>query len=368
MGDQLNKKLAIFLPNLSGGGAEKVMVILVNGLVERGVDVDLVLGRAQGPYLSGIDQRVRIVDLESNRVLFCIVPLIRYLRKERPGVMLSALITANIVGVMARRLSGVPLRLVLSEHAVSSVALADNPSFLKRIFPVLMRITYPMADLVIAVSHGVADDLTTNFNVSPARVDVVYNPVVTPELLELSKNRAEHKLFDKPDMLVVLSVGRLTSQKNYPLLIRAFAELPNTDKACLVILGEGELKGELVGLAKALGVESKVYFPGFVSNPFMWMRRASVFVLSSDYEGLSMVLIEAMACGTPVVSTDCPSGPSEVLEGGKWGRLVAMNDAAALSKAIMETLVEEKHPDVKSRAQYFDIKRGVDGYRKHLEL
>lgn len=363
-----NKKLAIFLPTLMGGGAEKVMVTLANEFIERGVDVDLVLAKAEGPYLSEINQRIRVVDLNSKRQFFCLIPLLKYLRKERPSVMLSALSTANIVAVVARLLSRTSFRLVISERAVSSIALKDNRSYQSRVLPFLMRIAYPMADAVIAVAHGVADDLIQNFNVNPVRVKVVYNPVVTAELLDLSKNRFEHESFDGPDISVVLSVGRLTSQKNFNLLIRAFAELTNKRNLCLVILGEGELRQDLEGLAKELGIASKVYFPGFVLNPFMWMRRASVFVLSSDYEGLPGALIQAMACGTPVVSTNCPSGPSEILEDGKWGRLVAVNDSKALSKAIMETLKEKTPPDVKLRAQYFDVKHGADGYQKLLQV
>jgi len=368
MGDQPNKKLTIFLPTLMGGGAEKVMVTLANEFVERGIDVDLVLAKAQGPYLSQIDQRIMIVDLKSNKQIFCLLGLLKYLRKERPSVMLSALSTANIIAVLARLLSRISFRLVISERAVSSVALQDNRSYQARFLPFLMRLAYPLADAVVAVARGVADDLILNFNVNPARVNVVYNPVVTTELIELSGNRCEHESFDEPGMSVVLSVGRLTSQKNFNLLIRAFSELSNTHNVCLVILGEGELKLELIGLAKALGIASKVYFPGFVLNPFMWMRRASVFVLSSDYEGLPGALIQAMACGTPVVSTDCQSGPSEILENGKWGRLVAVDDSKALSKAIMETLVDKTPPDVKFRAQYFDVKHGVDGYQKILQI
>ena len=282
--------------------------------------------------------------------------------------MLSALSSANILAIVARMISGISFRLVISERTATSVALKDNRRYQAKILPFLMRLTYPLADAIVAVAQGVADDLIRNYNVCPSKINVVYNPVVTKKLLELSANRFEHQSFDDDEVSVILSVGRLASQKNFDLLIRAYSDLPHSVNACLVILGEGELKQELVLLSEKLGISSRVYFPGFVKNPFMWMRRASLFVLSSDYEGLPGALIQAMACGTPVVSTDCPSGPSEILESGKWGRLVPMNDSKALAKAIAETLLERRHPDVKLRARDFDVKRGSDGYQKVLQI
>jgi glycosyltransferase involved in cell wall biosynthesis len=161
---------------------------------------------------------------------------------------------------------------------------------------------------------------------------------------------------------VILAVGRLTLQKDFPTLIRAFARLRARRSARLVILGEGELRDELEALVAELGLTADVALPGFVDNPFSWMRGSALFVLSSAWEGFGNVLVEAMACGTPVVSTDCPSGPAEILENGKWGRLAAVGDAEALARAIAEALDDPNPPDVRARAAFFSVERSVDAY------
>lgn len=361
-----NKKISIFLPSLLGGGAERIMVILANEFCARGISVDLVLSKAIGPYLADVQPNIRIVDLNAKRLIYSIFPLIKYIRKEHPKVMLTALNTSNIIAILARILSGISFKLVISERAVSSVALRDNPLMRAKLIPFLMRRFYKKADSIIAVSAGVADDLVKKYNLNNRKISIVYNPIVTSELINLSNENFHHKWFGNQNIPVILAIGRLTSQKNFPLLLNAFSLLLEIRDARLVILGEGKLRSNLEALASNLNIEEKVSFPGFVINPFKWMKNASVFVLSSDYEGLPGTLIQAMACGTPVVSTNCPSGPNEILENGKWGKLTPVGNAGLLSKAINDTIAEEKHPDVALRAQYFDVDNGVNGYLKVL--
>jgi glycosyltransferase involved in cell wall biosynthesis len=362
------RKLSIFIPTLMGGGAERVIVILANEISQRGITVDLVLSRSFGPYLADVHPSVNIVDLRSKRLFFSIIPLVRYIQMEKPKVMLTALNTANIIAIIARIVSRVKFKLVISERAVTSVAIKDNPLIRSKLVPFLMRITYQRADAIVAVSFGVLDDLINKFKITSKNICVVYNPVVSSQLIKLSNEKFDHEWFDNEEVPVILSIGRLTSQKNFPMLINAFSLLLESHRARLVILGKGELQEDLENLVIKLNIREKVSFPGFVTNPFMWMKNASLFVLSSDYEGLPGTLIQAMACGTPVVSTDCPSGPKEILENGQWGRLVPMRDVESLSRAMAATLDEEVHPDVARRAQYFDINHGVEGYMKILGL
>jgi glycosyltransferase involved in cell wall biosynthesis len=344
------------------------MVTLANEFVERGFGVDLVLAKAHGPYLADVHPSIRVVDLDSKRLIFSLISLVKYLKKEKPEVMLSALSTANIIAVVAKLISRLSFRLVISERAVSSVALKDNNLIRSKFLPLLMRLTYRKADAVIAVAQGVADDLVENYNLQREKISVVYNPVVTQKLIQLSNEEFRHEWFGDHAIPVILSVGRLTSQKNFSLLIEAFSILLETQDARLVILGHGELQKDLEALASSLKINDKVRFPGFVDNPFMWFRNASLFVLSSNYEGLPGTLIQAMACGTPVVSTDCPSGPSEILEKGRWGKLVPVGDVLAMSRALADTLIEKDHPAVELRAQFFDVDNGVDGYQIVLGL
>jgi glycosyltransferase involved in cell wall biosynthesis len=368
MSNSKNKKISIYLPSLLGGGAERIMVILANEFAMRDIQVDLVLSKAIGPYLKDVQPNIRIVNLNAKRLIYSIIPLIRYIRKEKPKVMLSALNSSNIIAVIARNISGIRFKLVISERAVSSVALKDNPLIRAKFIPLLIKVFYKKADAIIAVSAGVADDLVSQYNQSRDKISVVYNPIVTNQLIKLSNEKFSHKWFRNKEVPVILAIGRLTSQKNFVLLLDAFSLLLETNDARLVILGEGESKNNLIEQVSRLKLKDKVIFPGFETNPFKWMKNASLFVLSSDYEGLPGTLIQAMACGTPVVSTNCQSGPKEILENGKWGRLTPVGDVRLFAKAMVDTLAEKKHPDVKQRAQYFNVTNGVNGYLKVLDL
>lgn len=357
-----DRAIALYLPSLRGGGAERAMVTLANGFAERGYAVDLVLAKAEGPFLPEVARKVRIVDLGARRVVSSLPGLVRYLRRERPRAMLSALNHANVIALLARRLAGVPTRLVVSERAHLSSSLGSAPSLRGRLMPWFMRRTYPWADGVVAVSAGVADDLAQAIGLPRQRIAVVYNPVVTDEVLVGAEAPLDHPWFAPGEPPVVLSAGRLTMQKDFGVLLRAFAHLRAQRPARLMILGEGELRPELESLTQQLGIHADVALPGFRDNPYAYMRRAAVFVLSSRFEGLPNALIQAMACGTPVVSTDCPSGPAEILEDGQWGRLVPVGDAAALAEAILATLAETNPPDVARRARDFGVDQAVDGY------
>ncbi len=360
------QKVALFLPSLQGGGAERVMINLARVFSEQGLEVDLVLAKAEGPYLSQVPPEVRVIDLHSNRVLRSLPELVRYLRRERPKAILSALDHANVVTIWARKLSRVPCRVVVSVHSTLSRAIAHDADLRRRLMPNLIGIFYPWADEIVVVSGGVADDLTKTTGLQRERIQVIYNPVVTPDVFEKARESLGHPWFAPGEPPVILSVGRLTKAKDYPTLIRAFARVRREHPARLMILGDGEERPKLEALIRELDLEEDVFLSGFVDNPYAYMARASVFVLSSAWEGLPTVLIEAMAVGTPVVSTDCPSGPAEILEGGEWGRLVPVGDVEEMAAAIISTLSESNHPDVSKRAQHFGVEESVQAYLEVL--
>lgn len=274
--------------------------------------------------------------------------------------MLSALTHANVVAIVAKICAGVSMRLVISERSTPSQEAARSTGLAQKAVYRLMRRLYPKADGIVAVSRGVAHDLARFAGLPPDSIQVIYNPFDIKHIQELSRQPLEHPWLAPGQPPVVLAVGRLTEQKDFPTLIRAFARLRAQRPARLMILGEGELRGELEALVHSLGLTNDVAMPGFVANPYAYYARCSVFVLSSKWEGLPGVLIEAMACGARVVATDCPSGPEEILEGGRWGKLTAVGDVKQLSEAISTTM--DGKGNVSGRALDFGLDKAVNEY------
>jgi len=338
----MKKTLALFLPSLAHGGAERVMLNIAIGLHQRGeFDIDLVLVEASGPYLEQARASgVRIVDLGCSRIISSLPAVVRYLRKTRPVAVLSALDTTNLVMLWAARIARTNTRVIVSEHCNFSHALAGAVTARSRLLPVLVSRFYPWADEIVSVSAGVADDLAQSTAVPRESMTVIVNPVITPEVERAAQAEPEHPwLAEGENVPVVLGIGRLTYQKNFQLLINAFSKLASDTPARLVILGEGEDRDDLEQQVESLGLTNWVDLPGFVQNPYAFMRKASLFALSSRYEGLPTVLIEALFCGAPVVSTDCPSGPREILLDGNIGALVPCENIDALAAAMRETLL-----------------------------
>ncbi len=354
-------RVAIFLPSLRGGGAERVMLYLARGFADKGYEVDLVLAKREGSYLSQVPENVNVVDLKAGRVFTSLPALVRYLRREQPVALLSAMDHSNIVALWAKRFARVRMRVVVSVHTIFSMGVKHSNTR-GRLIPYIARWCYGWADGVVAVSRGVADDLSNTIGLPRERIRVIYNPVIVPELFELAKEPVEHPWFCAGEPPVVLSVGRLTFAKDYPTLLRAFSLVIRARPARLIILGEGEERAGLEAMVRDLGLEDVVSLPGFAMNPYAYMSKAALFVLSSAYEGFGNVLVEAMACGTPVVSTDCPSGPAEILENGRLGQLVPIGDVEALSVAMAAALDNPSPTDVASRAMAFGADRAVLGY------
>jgi len=330
--------IALFVPNLGGGGAERITLNLALAFLERGIHVEIVLVRKGGVWCAHTPANLRIVDLGVRGTLSAVVPLARYLRAVRPTALLSALDHANVCALFARRLSGVSTRTVIAIHAVHSYTAAHDRSWRGRLQRMLMRRCYRWADAVVAVSHGVADVTAQMTKVPRSRIHVIYNPVVTPEMLSKAKEPLEHPWFAPGQPQVAMAVGSLLTLKDFFTLIRAFSTLRKDRAVRLMILGEGPERPRLEGLVRELHLEDDVALPGFVENPYAYMSRAAVLVLSSKWEALPSVLIEGLALGVPVVSTDCDFGPREILAHGKYGTLVPVGDADALAEGVRQAL------------------------------
>jgi glycosyltransferase involved in cell wall biosynthesis len=332
----LPKKLAIFLPSLGGGGAERVMLRIAEGILARGYSVDLVLAQAEGPFLAEVPPSARLIDLKASRVMSSLPSLVRYLRNEKPDALLSG-IHANVVALWARFLAGGQTRAVISIHSIhpSDKYQAQYATELRvRLEPRLMKLFHRWAYGIIAVSTGVADNLSRMTGIPRHFIQVIYNPIITPEVRVKSKLPLEHPWFNLGEPPVILAAGALRALKDFTTLIKAFALVRETRKARLMILGEGKERTSIEALVKRLGLEHDVSLPGFIVNPYPYMVRAPVFVLSSKFEGLPTVLVEALFCGAIIVSTDCPSGPREILHAGQYGQLVPVGDSVKMARAI----------------------------------
>lgn len=354
MDGQRRQRIGIFLPSLVGGGAESVMVTLANEFVTAGYAVDLLLVAANGPHLSRIKPDVHIIELGGRGVMAAIPALARYLRRTPPVALLSAMSHANVAALLAHRLSRSKVRLVVSERMSLAARrdLYDSPG--ERLLRLLMRILYKRAAAVIAVSIRMGDDLAATLALRRECIHVLPSPLIGPAWLSGTEPEPDASWWPLKDGgPLILSAGRLTAVKDYPLLIRAFARLVKARPARLLILGEGEDRVPLQALIAELDLEHRVSMPGYVPNPGAYMRRADLFVLSSRYEGLPGVLVQALACGVPVVSTDCLTGPREILDGGRWGRLVPTGDEAALAAAMSAALDDADHPDTTACVQAY---------------
>ncbi len=362
-------KLAFFLPSLEGGGAERTSTLLANELAKQDFAVDLVLAQVKGPYLDQVSSRIRIVDLNSPRVLKALPGLRAYLQKEQPDILLSVLNHANVVAVWARKLARAKTRLVLTEHISILPSAAHARTIRARAMPLLIRQNYHQADAVVAVSQGVAQELVHNLGLPKSKVHVIYNPVINEELYRKAQEPPEHPWLAPGQPPVILAVGRLVPEKNFSLLLQAFALLRNRRNARLIILGEGPERPALEARVRQLGLEGLVDMPGFVHNPYSFMRHATVVALSSRWEALPTVLIEALALGKPVVSTDCPHGPREIITEPNLGWLVPLEDPFDLSRALEEALNEGDNGERSAfRKQFakqrFSVESSVERYRE----
>ncbi len=369
-----NKLLSLYLPHMYGNGLDRVVLNLAKAFAEFGFNVDLVTPEVsdyQRQATQSFPKQVRNISLElpvTRTVSFKkIIKISRYLEESQPDIFLA---NNDYVGVsnLAKLISGSSTKVVHGVHIHISRYFGQLLGVRSVIRPLLLKQAYCNSDGIIAVSQGVADDLANLLNVAFEKIKVIYNPVVTPDLLLKASEPINHPWFASSQPPVILGAGRLMHQKGYPTLIRAFAQVKQQYPCRLVIIGnETDYKSELKELAQILGVAEDLDMPGFQMNPYTYMANSALFVMSSEYEGFGNVLVEAMATGTPVVSTDCKSGPAEILENGKYGLLTPVGDANQLAQAMLSTLKKPLSAQMlRKRSQDFTVEAIAEEYYKYL--
>ena len=405
-------KLAIYIRTIkSAQGTERVSANIALGLAERGHHVDFLveesdgwlieklaahpgidvinLCASRGPLLlhRGLQLWILLKNLLSSPLALIgigdgcsarllrmmthedppILSLCRYIRRNRPASVMSFLNYQNLALLLAAPLVRTDTRYIVNVRNHITTSAKHGKSKWMRSVPRVMRRFFPRADLILAPSQDVVDDARGITGLPPAKFRVIYNPVFRPEIAELAREIPSHPWLAEPGAPVIIAAGKLKPQKDFETLLRAFARVREQRAARLVILGRGPGKPGLMELAAQLGVTDDFQLPGHVRNPYAWFSRASVFVLSSAWEGLPNVLIEALACGCPVISTDCPGGSSEILEGGRFGGLVPVGDVAAMAQAIADTLASPPLKDLLlERARDFSYDRAISGYEDVL--
>lgn len=359
-------RVSLVLPSLRTGGAERVCVNIANELANRGYDTEIVLFSAQGDLIEDLQPGIGVVDLKLEHIRYGLLALVRYLRRARPSVCLVCMWPLTVMALWARFMARVPTRIVVAEHTTwSSSELVKRWSVGWQV-RTSMHHSFPCADAIVTVSSGAADDLARFARLDRSSIRVIYNPVVGV-IREHTRDRLEPAGWWEGLHKRVLAVGTLKASKDYRTLIEAFALLHRRLDARLLILGEGDCRDALEKQVRSAGLEGRVYMPGFVRDTAPYYEKADLHVLSSTSEGLPTVIIEALAAGTPVVSTDCPSGPREILVNGQFGQLVPVGDAQALGSAIADALsATHDSAGLKRRAYDFSIDCGVSKYEALL--
>jgi glycosyltransferase involved in cell wall biosynthesis len=364
--DEPNKRIAIVLPDLRGGGAEVLRLRLAKALAEKGYQPEFWLRRLRGELLSTAALQFPVFDLKASRIRSMFRPLLQTWQERQPVAVLVDMWPNTVVGALCfwllklRKKIGVRSRLMLCDHNTLSLTPEAQGWFRRQVMGRSIAFSYPCADTRVAVSNGVADDLVAISGIPRAKFEVIYNCGFS----SIEDDELENPW--PPGKLKLLMVGSLKKQKHHRLAIEALAKLNRPD-ICLAIVGEGGLRSSLEELARDLGVENKVLMPGFEPNVQRWYRHADVFMLTSRWEGFGIVLLEALQNGLQIVSTDCRSGPAEILENGRYGRLVPVGDSDALVRAIQECVtLPIPAEQLKQRASDFSLDRIADQYIRLL--
>jgi len=365
--------VAFFLPTLEVGGTERNVVNLVNNIDTEHYTVSLVLGNIHGDFVNQVRQDIVIVNLKASYSVGLFFALVQYFKIQKPDVFVSAFPRINIITIAAKIFSGVNTKIIITEHSVFSFLPVIAKTFWRGMFarffmPLLARLLYPKADSIVCVSVGIAEDLKKVINTN-GNMKVIYNPIIVDKIYQLADETVNNVWFSNPEVSVIIAVGRLVPIKDYLTLLKAFKQVLKNQPARLVILGSGPEKEKLEWLSSQMGLSESIAFMGFQKNPYKYIKKASVFVLSSLQEGFGNVIIEAMACGAPVVSTDCPVGPGEIIENMKNGILVPVGDEKSMADAILKVLndpvLAEKFSTAgRERAKFFSVAKSVGEYEK----
>lgn len=358
-------KFSLLIHTLSGGGVERSTIRLARRLAELGHEVDLAVFSAEGSMVAEVPASVRLVDFRSRHIATTILPYVRYMWRERPDVVISANSGANLIASLLNGIFCPRCSVIITQRSREGILEGRQLRWRHRVLQTFCRIAYRRADAIVAISNGVAQRL---FETVPGlrreRMHVIYNPVWSLQIAELATAPADHPWLGAEGQLpVVLGVGRLSEEKGFDTLIRAFGLLTRHREARLIIIGEGEERAKLERVVAETGLSASVSLPGYMANPFAAMARCAVFVLPSQHEGFGNVLVEAMACGASIVSTDCPGGPGEILAGGAFGTLVPVDDAPAMAQALAGVLDRRSDPARQvERAKVFSIEAAANRY------
>jgi glycosyltransferase involved in cell wall biosynthesis len=358
----MDKRIAIFVPTLQFGGAERVALNLARGFLQRGFSVDILAASDQGAFEELIPTGARLYSLgNKGRILRALPSLVNYLRRESPWCVVPIMDHTNVVTVWARWLARVPTTVLATAHCLPSVEARHGSRVREKLSPYAVRSFLRFADGIVAVSTGVADDLARTAKIARDRITVIHNPVLTPEFYRKVAEPVSGFHLRDQNKPVIISVGRLVASKGFTVLIRAFAEVKTQVPSLLLVLGEGEQRTALERLIAELRLGDDVVLPGYTPNPYAHMARAKLFVLSSAYEGFGNVLVESLAAGTPVVATDC-TGPREILQDGSFGELVAVGDVEALARAMVKVLRCGGPIPPSDYLKQFELESVVDSY------
>ncbi len=351
--------IAIYMPDFASGGVQRQHLRLAPHLIAAGHDLTFIVHRAEGALAEQVPAEAKVVSLGVKRTVSAIRPLARYIKAARPDVLVANMGHPNLVALAANKVAGKASRIIASHHNHLTNQAKAEGGWQHKILPFLIRRFLRHADAIVAVSEGVAADLARVADLPRDQIRVIYNPAVPDEVAMLAAQPVKHRWLGESQPLVV-AIGRLVPMKDFAMLIAAIADLPD---ARLLILGEGPLLDPLRAEAERLGIANRVDFAGFQANPYAFLSRAQLFVLSSKYEGFGNVIAEALACGTPVVSTDCESGPSEILDGGRFGTLVPVGDTAAMTAAMNVALAgPHDRAALIARGMEFSVSRAAAAY------
>lgn len=348
--------VAVYMHDLAGGGVERQSLGLAKEFRDLGIDVTLVVHQSRGELLQQIPDWLPVVDLKSRRTVTGVLPLARYIRTARPQVLLANLDHNNIAALMAKALAGTQTKVVITQH---NPILSDPPPYddwTYRLIPRAYFVMSPFISCAVAVSRGIQHELRTHARLPAHKVELINNPVITGNFVERSSRNLKHRWFGDPSHKLFVTAGRLVPQKDYGTLLRAFAIHRQRMQSRMLILGTGPMREQLEALAVTLGIQDVVEFMGFQENPLPAFRNADAFVLSSRTEGFGNVLVEAMGCGTPVIATNCPHGPAEILENGRFGMLVQPSDPNALAAAMDQiNSLRNRYPNLILQARASDF-------------
>lgn len=358
----MTKHISILLPDLRGGGVERIRIVLAHEFSRVGHSVEFVLMQAHGELLEEAKASFSVVDLECPRARALPLTLARYLRRRRPDALIAAMWPLTAIAPVAAKLSGHRCKVLVSEHNTLSVQYRSWGGLHQTMLRGSMSLGYRFSNKRVAVSGGVAKDIARLSGLRLEHFDVVHNPVPPRPTSSPAAVAAVEAMWGAPAGARIVTVGSMKGQKNHPLLLQAFAKLARPD-ARLMFVGDGQGRGELLSLARELGVADRVILAGFHPDPTPFYQTADLFALSSNYEGFGNVIVEALACGIPVVSTDCPSGPGEILDGGRYGHLVPVGDVDAMTAALLAALDEPLAPaNLQARAADFHPAKAAGVY------